>query len=171
MTDDPIDRLVEQWRRERPDIDPAPMALFARLFRAAHAADRAVEAGLAANGLQPGWFDVLSALRRSGTPYQLSAGRLSAAVMLSTGGMTKRLDRMADAGLLRRSADPEDRRGVLVALTARGLKLVDHAVAEHVAGEAALLGGLTAGDRTRLGQLLIKLDHSIRTATAQRPPA
>ena len=169
VTDDPIDRLIEQWRRERPDLDAAPMALFARLFRAAHAADRAVERGLAAQGLQPGWFDVLSALRRSGDPYRLSAGRLTAAVMLSTGGMTKRLDRMAAAGLLRRTPDPEDRRGVLVELTAEGLRTVDRAVDGHVAAEAALLTGLTDGDRTRLETLLTRLDRSIREATAPAP--
>ena len=117
MSDDAIDRLIDQWREARPDLDPAPMAVLARLFRAAGAADRAVEAGLAEHGLQPGWFDVLSALRRAGAPHRLSPGRLSSAVMLSTGGMTKRLDRMEAAGLIRRTPDPADRRGLLVGLT------------------------------------------------------
>ena len=164
MSDDPIDRLIDQWRSARPDLDPAPMALFGRLFRAARAADRAVEAELAAHDLQPGWFDVLSALRRSGAPHRLSPGRLSAAVMLSTGGMTKRLDRMAEAGLLERSPDPGDRRGVLVGLTARGRRVVDAAVDAHLANEARLLAGLTAGERTQLERLLRRLDASIAGA-------
>ena len=165
MSDDPIDRLIDQWRRERPDLDPAPMALLGRLFRAARAADRAVEAELTAHGLQPGWFDVLSALRRSGAPHRLSPGRLSAAVMLSTGGMTKRLDRMEEAGLLQRSPDPGDRRGVLVGLTARGRRVVDAAVDAHVANEARLLVGLSAAERTQLERLLRRLDASIAGAT------
>ena len=161
MPDDAIDRLIDQWRTARPDLDPSPMALFGRLFRTARAADRSVEAGLAAHGLQPGWFDVLSALRRSGPPHRLSPGRLSAAVMLSTGGMTKRLDRMEEGGLLERSPDPGDRRGVLVGLTARGRRVVDAAVDAHVANEERLLAGLGTAERTQLERLLRRLDASI----------
>jgi DNA-binding MarR family transcriptional regulator len=171
MPDDPIDRLTDQWRRERPDLDPAPMALMARLFRVSRAADRAVDAGLAEHGLQPGWFDVLSALRRAGSPHRLSPGRLSAAVMLSTGGMTKRLDRMEAAGLLERSADPDDRRGVLVGLTARGRRAVDAAVEAHIANEARMLAGLSARDQAQLERLLRKLDASIAAATGSSAAA
>ena len=166
MTDDAIDRLIDQWRHARPDLDPAPMAVFARLFRASRAADEAVEAELGRHGLQAGWFDVLSALRRSGKPYRLSPGRLSSAVMLSTGGMTKRLDRMEQAGLLTRSPDPDDRRGILVGLTARGRRAVDAAVEAHIANEARLLGALTTTERAQLQRLLRSLNASISAATA-----
>lgn len=155
---DPVDRLVAQWRRERPDLDVAPMALLGRLFRVARIADRAVEAQLAEHDLQPGWFDLLSALRRSGPPYRLTPGQLSSALMLSTGGMTKRLDRMAEAGLVERLPDPTDRRGALIALTARGRKAIDAAVTDHVANEARLLRGLTKAERRELDVLLRKLE-------------
>jgi len=157
-TNDPIDRLVAQWRRERPDLDVAPMAVLARLFRAARIADRAVETGLAAHGLQPGWFDLLSALRRSGPAYRLTPGQLSSSLMLSTGGMTKRLDRMTEAGLVERLPDPTDRRGALIALTARGRRAIDAAVTDHVANEARLLQGLTKAERRQLDTLLRKLE-------------
>ncbi len=159
--DDPIARLTDDWRRERPDLDPAPMATIARLLRAARAADGAVEATLSTLGLAPGWFDVLSALRRSGAPFRLTPGRLSRSVMLSSGGMTKRLDRMEAAGLLQRLPDPDDRRGVLVGLTSKGRRLVDRAVEAHLANEERLLAGLSGTERAQLEQLLAKLDASI----------
>ena len=164
---DPIDRLLDDWRAARPDLDPSPMALIALLLRAARVADHAVDAGLAAHGLQPGWFDVLSALRRAGAPYRLTPGALARAVMLSTGGMTKRLDRMADAGLVRRLPDPRDRRGALVQLTAAGRRTIDAAVRGHVENEARLIAGLSPAERDRLERLLGKLDRSIRAARAE----
>lgn len=107
---------------------------------------------------------MLSALRRAGAPHRLTPGQLAAAVMLSTGGMTKRLDRLEAAGLVERSPDPRDRRGLLVGLTARGLRVVDAAVGAHVANEERLLAGLTAAECARLERLLAKLDASIRAA-------
>ena len=162
MHDDPIDVLIEQWRAVRPDINPAPMALVGRLLRVARMSDRAVGDTLAAHALQPGWFDVLSALRRSGE--KLTPGALAGAVMLSTGGMTKRLDQMEAAGLLRRSPDPSDRRGLLIALTPKGRRVVDRAVEAHVANEERLLSGLSAAERRRLDGLLRKLEASVAAA-------
>jgi DNA-binding MarR family transcriptional regulator len=170
MSDDPIDVLAEQWRRARPDLDPAPMALVGRLLRAARATDRAVGAELARHDLQPGWFDVLSALRRSGAPHRLTPGALATAVMLSTGGMTKRLDQMETAGLLTRSPDPRDRRGLLIALTAKGRRLVDNAVEAHVRNEEQLLSGLSAAERSRLEALLRKLEASVAAASQYSRP-
>ena len=159
MRDDPIDVLIEQWRAVRPDIDPSPMALVGRLLRVARMSDRAVGDTLAEHDLPPGWFDVLSALRRSGE--KLTPGALAGAVMLSTGGMTKRLDQMETGGLLRRSPDPRDRRGLLIALTPKGRRAVDRAVEAHVANEERLLSGLSAAERRRLDGLLRKLEASV----------
>jgi DNA-binding MarR family transcriptional regulator len=105
-------------------------------------------------GLQPGWFDLLAALRRVGAPYELNPTQLMQATMLSSGGMTKRLDRMAEAGLVKRRADPADRRGTLVRLTRRGRSTIDKAVAAHLANEDRLLRSLSAADRRALDQLL-----------------
>lgn len=161
MQPDEIDNLLEQWRRERPDLDPAPMALVARLLRVARRVGRAVEAGLDAEGLQIGWFDVLSALRRAGEPHRLSPGQLAAALMLSTGGMTKRLDGMEQAALIRRIRDPRDRRALQIGLTTRGRALIDATVAEHIENEERLLSGLGRRERAELERLLRKLDASL----------
>jgi DNA-binding MarR family transcriptional regulator len=154
---DHLDRIVTEWRRERPDLDVAPLGLLGRLFRAAALADAALAAGLAERDLQPGWFDVLAALRRAGHPYELSPTELAASMMLTSGGITKRVDRLAGAGLVERRPDPDDRRGSLVRLTRRGKTLIDRAIATHVANEDSLLTSLTHAERRRLDELLRKL--------------
>jgi len=153
-TPDHIDRILAQWRHERPDLDVRPMGLLGRLFRTAHLADAALARMLAGHELQPGWFDLLAALRRAGAPYELNPTQLMRATMLSSGGMTKRLDRLVEAGLVERRPDPADRRGTLVGLTARGLALVDEAVAAHLANGERLLESLTPGERRTLDGLL-----------------
>jgi DNA-binding MarR family transcriptional regulator len=154
---DHVERLLEQWRRERPDLDVAPLGVVGRLFRVTQLADRVLGEGLAANGLQPGWFDVLAALRRAGSPHELSPGRLIRALMLSSAGMTKRLDRMAESDLVERRPDPEDRRGVLVRLTPRGRELVDEVLGPHVEREKRLLEALSPTEQRTLDALLRKL--------------
>jgi DNA-binding MarR family transcriptional regulator len=156
-TPDHLDRIVAQWRRERPDLNTEPMALLGRLFRAAQLADAALAERLAAHGLQPGWFDLLAALRRAGPPYQLNPTQLTHATMLSSGGMTKRLDRLAAAGLIERHPDPGDRRGTLVRLTRGGKAAIDAALGTHLAGEEQLLSTLGSADRRALDQLLRRL--------------
>ena len=126
-----MDRILAQWRRERPDLDVAAIGLFGRLFRSAHLADEALSEGIAPHGLQPGWFDLLAALRRSGKPYELNPTTLMETTMLSSGGMTKRLDRLDEAGLVERRPDPSDRRGTLIRLTRRGKAIIDKAVETH----------------------------------------
>jgi DNA-binding MarR family transcriptional regulator len=158
---DHIDRIVAQWRRERPDVDASPLALLGRLFRAAHLADLALATGLAGYGLQPGWFDLLAALRRAGPPYELSPTDLMGATMLSSGGMTKRLDRLVAAGLVERRPDPDDRRGTLVRLTRKGRSGIDRALEAHVANEKRLLRPLSAADRRSLDRLLRRLLHGL----------
>jgi len=154
---DHIDRILDQWRRERPDLDVAPLGLFGRLFRAAHLADSALSEMLAGFNLHPGWFDVLAALRRSGPPYELNPTQLMRTTLLSSGGMTKRLDRLAEAGLVERRIDPDDRRGTLIRLTRRGKSAIDKAIKAHLANEAVLLRSLSPAQRRSLDELLRKL--------------
>src|SRR6266536_2793684 len=147
---DHIDRILAQWQRERPDLDTAAMGLLGRLLRAAQLADTTLAAGLAEHDLQSGWFDLLAALRRAGAPYELNPTRLMRATMLSSGGMTKRLDRLVEAGLVERRPDPTDRRGTLVRLTRKGKMVIDKAVEAHVANEERLLRSLKPADRRTL---------------------
>jgi DNA-binding MarR family transcriptional regulator len=161
---DHIDRILAQWRRERPDLNTAPMGTLGRLFRAAHLADAALVAHIRSYGLQPGWFDLLAALRRVGPPYQLNPTALRRATMLSSAGMTKRLDRLAEAGLIKRRADPADRRGTLVRLTHKGKTLIDKAVETHLANEKRLLSALEPDDQRAL-------DHLLRALLASLEPS
>jgi len=160
---DHLDRILAQWRRERPDLNVAPMGAMGRLLRTAALADAAFAEGLTGFDLGPGWFDLLAALRRGGTPYEMNPTELMRATMISSGGMTKRLDRLAEAGLVSRRPDPDDRRGVLVRLTARGLKTIDGAVKVHLANEERALRSLNAAERRTLDGLLRKLLEDLET--------
>ena len=154
---DVVDGIVEQWRRERPDLDLTPMAVIGRLGRLAAVAGKRVAAPLAEHGLNVGEFDVLAALRRAGPPHRLTPTDLARTLMLSSGAMTNRIDRLEEGGLVERLDDPSDRRGVLVALTRAGLTRVDAAVTAHVANEARILAPLTRTEQTQLAGLLRKL--------------
>ncbi len=151
---DHLDTILEQWRRERPDLDVTPLGTMGRLMRAAHLADDALADALRDHRLQRGWFDLLAALRRAGEPYELNPTALMQATMLSSAGITKRLDRLVDAGLVERRPDPEDRRGTRVRLTARGKEAIDAALTQHVANEARLLEVLSPAQREQLDRLL-----------------
>ena len=155
--DDPFDRAVEQWGRERPDLDAEALAIVGRLIRTASLAEERLAEGLRTHGLERGWFDLLAPLRRAGEPYQLTPTQLMRATMLSSGGMTKRLDRLADAGLVERRPDPRDRRGTLVRLTPHGKAVVDAALVDHLAGEEELLSALSRTERRTLDAILRKL--------------
>ncbi len=133
------------------------MALIGRLFRAVHLADRALAEGTANHGLRPGWFDLLAALRRAGRPYEMKPTELMEATMLSSGGITKRLDRLVEAGLVERRPDPDDRRGTLVRLTRKGRATIDRALEDHIANEERLLRRLGPADRRALDRLLREL--------------
>ena len=154
---DHIDRLVAQWRRERPDLDVSALELLGRLFRTAYLADLALAEGAADHGLKPGWFDLLAALRRAGAPFELRPTDLMEATMLSSGGITKRLDRLAEAGLVERRPHPDDRRSAAVRLTRTGRALVDRALESHIANEERLLEPLGPADRRTLDDLLRRL--------------
>ncbi|QND52354.1 MarR family transcriptional regulator [Phyllobacterium sp. 628] len=149
---------VQQWARERPDLPSLPMAVLGRLSDAAERIMRDHLNPLFADaGLQPGEFDVLATLRRSGEPYMLSPTKLYEAVMISSGGMTNRLDRLERAGLIERRPDPSDRRGKLIALTDEGRRLTDETLTRHVANEEKLLAVLTTAEQQMLDGLLKKL--------------
>ncbi|MGN8115530.1 MarR family winged helix-turn-helix transcriptional regulator [Labrys sp. 22185] len=155
---DRADTAVEQWARERPDLPSLPMAVFGRLSDASERMLRDhMNPLFATAGLQPGEFDVLATLRRSGEPYMLSPTRLYEAAMISSGGMTNRLDRLERAGLVERRPDPNDRRGKLIALTEAGKIVIDETIARHVANEQRLLSVLTQAEQETLDSLLRKL--------------
>ncbi|MHA6823169.1 MarR family winged helix-turn-helix transcriptional regulator [Ralstonia pseudosolanacearum] len=149
---------VEQWNRERPDLDVNSMLLLGRLGEAAIVIARErLNPLFAEYGLQPGEFDVLATLRRSGAPYALTPTALYDAAMMSSGGMTNRIDRLQQAGWVERRPNPEDGRGTLVALTKAGFALIDQAVGAHVENQRAVLSVLTDAEQRQLAKLLSKL--------------
>jgi DNA-binding MarR family transcriptional regulator len=154
---DPVDRLIEQWRRERPDLQLDAMATIGRLGRLHALAGASIEAVFAEHGLTIADFDVLAALRRAGPPFVLRPTDLSRQLMLSPAGITSRLDRLAEAGLIERSPDPDDRRSWLIRLSRDGKRKVDAAVTDHVANEERLLAPLTKAQRRALDDALRRL--------------
>ncbi|MFJ1562989.1 MarR family winged helix-turn-helix transcriptional regulator [Streptomyces erythrochromogenes] len=154
---DAVDAITDQWFAVRPELDTAPMAVFGRIYRIAKAMGDAMEERYQRFGISRGEFDVVATLRRSGAPYTLSPRQLSATLMLTTGGMTGRLDKLEKAGLLCRKPDPHDRRGLQVTITDRGLALIDEAVTAGLEVQRAALTGLTDEEVTQLTGLLRKL--------------
>ncbi|MFM9592970.1 MarR family winged helix-turn-helix transcriptional regulator [Streptomyces scabiei] len=147
---DPVDTIIDQWAAARPDLDTTAMEVFGRVYRLSRTLGDRMEKAYARFGISRGEFDVLATLRRSGEPYTLSPRQLSATLMLTTGGMTGRLDKLERANLLRRSPDPHDRRALQVTLTDEGLRLIDEAV---VAGLAVQTEALSALDDEQAGHL------------------
>lgn len=154
MPQDEVDRLVGEWRRERPDLDVAPLEVLSRVTRLARHLDRVRAAAFAQHRLEVWEFDVLAALRRAGPPYELSPGVLATETMVTSGTMTNRVDRLAARGLLERLPEPADRRGVRVRLSADGATHVEAALADLLAAEADILAALAPAARTQLGDLL-----------------
>jgi DNA-binding MarR family transcriptional regulator len=154
---DEVDRIVEAWVRERPDLDFEPLQVLSRVGRLARHLDRARRSAFSASGLESWEFDVLSALRRAGSPYQLSPKSLLQQTLVSSGTMTNRIDRLVARRLVERRTDPRDGRGILVVMTADGRERVDASISQLLTAEAELLDRLSPGDRTRLAGLLRKL--------------
>lgn len=158
MDMDRADRAVAQWNRERPDLDVSTMRVLGRLAECALVISRdRINPLFARFGLQPGEFDVLATLRRSGKPYALTPTALYEDAMISSGSMTNRIDRLEAAGLVKRAANPSDGRATLVMLTRQGLKLIDEAVRAHVRNQAEVLAALDAKEQAQLSGLLAKL--------------
>uniref|UniRef100_A0AAU2V913 MarR family transcriptional regulator n=1 Tax=Streptomyces sp. NBC_00003 TaxID=2903608 RepID=A0AAU2V913_9ACTN len=155
---DAVDAITAQWAAVRPDLETVPMAVYGRIYRIARAMGERMDKEYAQFGIGRGEFDVIATLRRSGEPYTLSPRQLSATLMLTTGGMTGRLDKLEKAGLLRRSPDPTDRRGLRVTLTEKGLKLVDESVTAGLAAQTEVLtSALDRDEAAQLSALLRKL--------------
>jgi len=154
---DEVDELVEAWARERTDLDLAPVEVFSRIYRLSRHLDLARKEAFAEHEIESWEFDVLAALRRAGAPYELSPGRLLKQTLVTSGTMTNRVDRLTARGLVERRPDPDDRRGVIVRLTAEGKATVDAAFEALVEKERALLADLPARDRKQLAGLLRSL--------------
>ena len=151
---DHVGRIMEQWRRERPDLDPAPMGIIGRLHRLSEALHAELRPVFAAAGLSDGDFDVLASLRRSGSPYRLTPGELAASTMVTSGAVTKRVDRLEAKGYVTRTVCADDARSRRIQLTDAGHALLDDLVPRHLDNERRLLAGLSDLERSRLAHLL-----------------
>jgi DNA-binding MarR family transcriptional regulator len=158
--------LVAAWRRERPDVGLDSLWVFLPLRRALQAAEDRRAKILAKHGITPAMLDLLVALRRSGSPYVQTPSDLTRVLVLSAGGVSQRLDRLEQAGLVTRSVNTDDRRVIYVKLTKRGLAALDALITEYMAHEDQLLHGLSPRDRDQLGRLLLKLEHSVLSSDA-----
>src|SRR3954468_17755825 len=143
MEPDHVDTILEQWARERPDLDASPIGLIGRLHRLADVLNVEVRKVFAQEGLGDGDFDVLVTLRRHGAPYELTPGELGASTMVTSSAVTKRIDRLERAGLVTRTVSAADARSRRIRLTEQGFALVERLMAEHVANEHRLVAGLS----------------------------
>jgi DNA-binding MarR family transcriptional regulator len=158
---DPVDVIISQWEREMPDMDVSALAVFGRLHRCyARYADLLGEI-FDKHGINMASFDVLAALRRSGPPYRRTAGELAGIGLITTGGLTLRLDRLEQAGLVIRERDSDDRRVVYAQMTEAGIELTNRVAREHFANELHMLSGLSKSERAQLADLLAKLERSL----------
>jgi DNA-binding MarR family transcriptional regulator len=151
---DHVARIQQEWRRERPDLDVSPQGVIGRLHRLAGYLTDELTVVYAANGLGEGEFDVLAALRRAGDPFERAPHELAEHTMVTTGAMTKRLDRLSAAGLVSRRPSTFDGRRRVVALTPAGVALIDRAFTDHMANERRLVDALTPAQAAQLEQLL-----------------
>jgi DNA-binding MarR family transcriptional regulator len=157
IVDDPTDRMLTGWDEARPDLEVGRLQVTARLSRIGAHLARRQEATFSRFGLGRGEVGLLSALRIAGPPYRSSPTRLAKGLMLSSAGVTSRIDRLEGRGLVRRLDDPNDRRGVVIELTDAGLEIVDAAVAANTVSEHQLLDRLDPGEITALEEILRKL--------------
>ncbi len=153
---DHVDRIMAQWRTERPDLDPSPQGVIGRLHRVGGRLTERLVAVYARHGLDEGEFDILASLRRSGEPYALTPSALAASTMVTSGAISKRIDRCEQKGLVTREVRADDGRGRLVTLTPAGRRVIDGAFTEHIANEHTLVSALTVEERGHLAALLAK---------------
>jgi DNA-binding MarR family transcriptional regulator len=162
--EDHVDTIVGQWTLERPDLDSSPLHVIGRVSRLADQIDELLRPVFAARGLGDGDFDVLATLRRDGAPYELTPSELGARTMVTSGAVSKRLDRLERRGLVERRIDENDARGRRVRLTVDGVALMDEAYPAHLANEARMLAGLSQREQTDLVRLLRRLGDSFDAA-------
>jgi DNA-binding MarR family transcriptional regulator len=171
--EDHVGHVLAEWRRELPGLDRSAFSVVGRISRLSVLLLQALEPVFATHGLTGGEFDVLAALRRAGHPYRLTPSELSRALIVTSGGLTRRLHALEDHGLIRRTPDPEDRRSTPVVLTPSGKQLVEDVLTQHVRNEERLIAGLSEDERDRLASLLRTLALSLGDAEpaglAQRP--
>ena len=158
---DHVAHVVDQWRHERPDLDTSPLLVIGRVHRVANALTPELVAVYAQHGLGEGDFDVLATLRRQGAPYALTPGELVERTLVTSGAVSKRVDRLEARGLVERRPSQTDGRSRTVVLTAEGRRVIDAAMDDHVVNEARLLGGLDAAEREALAALLGRLAASL----------
>ena len=151
---DAIDRVVEQWAKEKPELETEPMAMMGRMMRIAKYMETQVADLHKTYDMKLGEFDVLATLRRSGKPYRLTPSELIGSMMLTSGAMTNRLDKLEAKGLISREHSKEDRRSVSVKLTKDGLVLIDEMMTEHVEMQKKLVKSLSANQKKNINQLL-----------------
>jgi DNA-binding MarR family transcriptional regulator len=161
---DEVDAVVAQWARERPDVDSASIGIFGRVTRVQLVEQAVIRRLHERHGLTTAAFDVLSSLRRSGAPYRRTTGELASSALLTSAGMTLRIDRLAADGLVHRVRSDDDRRLVYAELTAAGLRKIDAVYEEHIALENAMLAALSRREREQLAALLRRLSLSVTGA-------
>jgi DNA-binding MarR family transcriptional regulator len=161
MEPDHVDAILEQWARERPDLDASPIGLIGRLHRIGDVLNVELRRIFAEAGLGDGDFDVLVTLRRNGAPYELTPTELGASTMVTSSAVTKRIDRLERAGLVTRTVSEDDARSRRIRLTARGFDLVDRLMERHIANEHRLVAGLSERDRTQLAAILRRWGHAL----------
>jgi DNA-binding MarR family transcriptional regulator len=168
---DGVDLIIEQWQRERPELDHAPIGIVGRISRLARELEARLEPVYRDHGLEPGWHDILATLRRHGAPFRLRPTDLTNASMLTSSGTTKRLDKLEQAGLIARSPDPGDRRGTLITLTDAGRELIDRLTPAHLENERGIIAVLSAAEQRELAELLRKLQLGLPAGPANRAPS
>lgn len=156
MANDHVDGIITEWRRERPDLDVSPIGVIGRLHRLALALTEQLSIVYREHDLSEGEFDVLAALRRAGEPFERAPGDLAQHTMVTSGAMTKRVDRLEEAGLVTRRVSQADGRGRVIALTAAGRERIDRAFEAHVANEHRLLATLDPADRAAIEPILTR---------------
>ena len=156
-----MDEILDQWARERPDLDASPIGLIGRLHRLGDVLNVELRRVFAQAGLGDGDFDVLVTLRRHGAPYELTPSELGASTMVTSSAVTKRIDRLERGGLVTRTVSDADARSRRIRLTEDGVALVDRLMGAHVANEQRLVSGLTADERAQLADLLRRWGQSL----------
>lgn len=163
MRNDRVDSILEQWASERPDLDPSPIGIFGRISRIDRLFEQSMAEFLRPHGLTLGLFDVLAALRRNGEPFQAKPSDLAAMTMLTSGGMTGRLDQLEKLNLVLRVPDPDDRRVMMAQLSPAGRNLIDRLMVEHLERERDRLEWLQTGEPEEFAGYLRKLEASLRS--------